>query len=503
MSAPAYLLGIDNGGTVTKAALYDTAGAEIAVASIKTRMLFPSPGHTEKDMEELWAVNTRVVSDVIAKAGVDAGNIAGVAVTGHGNGLYLVDAQGKPVRAGINSADSRASAIVEKWYADGTAARALPLTCQSIWPAQPVALLAWLSEHEPDVLARARWVFMCKDYIRYRLTGEAWAEATDFSGTSLVNVRDLRYDQGLLEMFGIAAVKNTLPPLRGSAEICGQVTREAAAATGLREGTPVAGGLFDIDACALATGVTEPGQMCIIAGSWSINECISAAPVQSPDLFMTSSYCIPGFWLLTEASATSASNLEWFVSQFMGTEDAEARARGRSVYESCNAMVEATQAAESEVVFLPFLFGSNAGPRASSCFFGLHGWHTKAHMVRAVFEGIVFSHRTHVDRLLPFSGAPRVARISGGAAKSPVWVQMFADVLGLPIEVTAAEELGALGAAMCAGIAVGVFPSYQEAVTRMVRVSRTVHPRGELAAVYEKKYQRYRRCVTAMQGAAD
>jgi L-xylulokinase len=503
MSAPAYLLGIDNGGTVTKAALYDTAGTEIAVSSIKTQMLFPCPGHAEKDMDELWAANARVVSDVIARGRVEARQVAGVAVTGHGNGIYLVDAQGKPVHNGINSADSRATAIVEQWYRDGTHARVLPKTCQSIWPAQPVALLSWFGRNSPDTLARARWIFMCKDYIRYKLTGEAWAELTDYSGTSLMNVRTLGYDEQLLACYGLSPVLEKLPPLRRSAEICGKVTREAAAATGLREGTPVAGGLFDIDSCALATGVIKPGQLCLIAGSWSINECISPAPVESPDLFMTSSYCMPGFWLITEGSATSASNLEWFVSELMGGEEKEARARGGSVYGDCSAMVEKIDPSQSDVVFLPFLYGSNAGSNASSCFIGLHGWHGKAHMVRAVFEGIVFSHKTHVDRLLPFCGAPQAVRISGGAAKSPVWVQMFADVLNVPIEMTAGDELGALGAAMCAGIGVGLFSSYQDAVARMVHVSRTVPPCAKNVPVYEKKYQRYQRCVSAMQNAAE
>ena len=201
---------------------------------------------------------------------------------------------------------------------------------------------------------------------------------------------------------------------------------------------------------------------------------------------MSSAYCIPGYWLMMEGSATSASNLEWVIAEMMGGEAKEARAQGRSVYGTCDAMVSGVKAGESEVVFVPFLYGSNAGPGASSCFMGLHGWHTKAHMMRAVFEGVVFSHKTHVDRLLPFCGSPRAARISGGAAKSSVWVQMFADILGMPIELTACEELGAMGAAMCAGIGVGLFSSYEDAVARMVRVSRTVRPCAADAAVYEK-----------------
>jgi L-xylulokinase len=495
----AYLLGIDNGGTATKAALYDTAGNEVAVAGIKTEMLFPHPGFTERNLDQLWTANVRVIAEVLKKADVDPRNIKGVSVTGHGNGLYLVDKAGNPVHNGINSADSRASAYVKTWYQDGTFERVLPRTCQSIWAGQPVPLLAWFQDHLPEALARTRWIFMCKDYIRFRLTGEACAEVTDYSGTNLVNVRDIRYDEDLLSIFGIPGVRDKLPPLRRSAEICGKLTQEAARETGLKAGTPVAGGLFDIDACAIATGITDPQMLCIIAGSWSINQYICPRPVESCDLFMTSVYCIPGYWLIMEGSPTSASNLEWFVSELMGGEKGEAEKKGASVYDLCNALVEGVDIGESDVVFLPFLFGSNEGPNASSCFVGLRGWHRKAHLLRSIFEGIVFSHRTHIDRLMSYRDRPRLGRISGGAAKSAVWVQMFADALQLPIEITASEELGAMGAAICAGVGTGVFSSFEDAVSRTVRVSRVIEPRPHHADLYEQKYARYKKIIAALR----
>jgi len=377
MKAHPYLMGIDNGGTVTKAALYDTAGTEIAISSVKTEMLFPHPGHTEKNSDDLWAANTRVIADVMRKAQVAPADVAAVAVTGHGNGLYLVGPDGRPAHDGINSADTRASDYVTRWYQDGTYEKVLPRTCQSIWAAQPAALLAWFRDHEPDVLARTRWIFMCKDYIRYRLTGEACAEVTDYSGLNLMNVRDLCYDPVVLNAYGIADITDKLPPVRSSSEICGRVSRSAAAETGLREGTPVAGGLFDISACAIGSGITDPDRICLIAGSWSINEYISPAPVQDPDLFMTSVYCIPGYWLITEASATSASNLEWVVSELMPSECREARAKGGSVFDTVNAMVGGIAPADSDVLFLPFLFGSSAGQRqrrgSSACTGGTAG----------------------------------------------------------------------------------------------------------------------------------
>ena len=185
----------------------------------------------------------------------------------------------------------------------------------------------------------------------------------------------------------------------------------------------------------------------------------------------------------------------------MGSETLHARTDGRSSYDVCGDMVASVAAAESDIVFLPFLYGSNVGPKASSCFLGLRGWHGKAHLLRAVFEGVVFSHKTHVDRLLAYRDAPRAARIAGGAAKSAVWLQMFADVLGLSIEVTASEELGAMGAAICAGTGVGLFSSFEDAVARMVRVSHTVQPQPTNTKLYAGKYARYQKFVKALAEA--
>ncbi|MFI5368937.1 MAG: FGGY family carbohydrate kinase [Spirochaetia bacterium] len=278
MKSRPYLMGIDNGGTVTKAALYDTAGTEIAVSSVKTEMLFPHPGHTEKDSDDLWAANARVIAEVMKKARIDPAEIAGLAVTGHGNGLYLVGPDGRPAHAGINSADSRAADYVARWYQDGTFEKILPRTCQSIWAAQPAALLAWFKDHEPGVLARTRWIFMCKDYIRYRLTGEACAEVTDYSGLNLMNVRDLRYDPVVLSAFGIADISDKLPPVRGSGEICGRVTRSAAAETGgeERKGLGCCPGIVRGTACV----VRDPKHARLTAG------CILVADHTDPGWIM-------------------------------------------------------------------------------------------------------------------------------------------------------------------------------------------------------------------------
>lgn len=486
-----YLLGVDNGGTMSKAALYDLCGREIAVSSYKTKTIMPKAGFTERDMEEMWQANVKAIRDVIKLSSIDPKDIVGIATTGHGNGMYLVDENGNPSYNGIISTDSRAKDYVEKWYTDSTFEKVLTKTMQSIWAGQPVPLLAWFKDNNPEVLEKTKWIFMCKDYIRFRLTNEPYAEITDMSGTNLMNVRDVKYDVELLEEFGIPDVIEKLPPLKYSAEICGYVTKEAAEETGLVEGTPVAGGLFDIDASAIATGLTEEEKLCIVAGTWSINEYISKKPVVSKDLFMTSIYCMEGHWLTTEASPTSASNLEWFISEILkNTEECD--------YENVNSLVESVKPEESNVIFLPFLYGTNVDANAKACFIGLNGWHTKAHMLRAIYEGVVFCHRAHIDKLLKYRDKPKAIRIAGGAAKSKVWIQIFADVLQTPIEVTTSTELGALGAAICAGIATKNFESFEAASNSMVEVAYTCYPNADNKEIYDKKYDLYSKTIDVL-----
>jgi len=194
-----FVMGIDNGGTFTKAAIYDRRGKVIASAAQSTRMLTPQEHHTERDMDELWAANLAVIRQALEQSGIAASQIKGIAVTGHGNGLYLVDKSGHPLRNGIISTDSRAKEYVERWQnSPEFISHVLPKTMQSVWAGQPVALLAWLQDHEPETLQKTDAIFMVKDLVRFWLTGEACVELTDISGTSLINVRERRYDDELL-----------------------------------------------------------------------------------------------------------------------------------------------------------------------------------------------------------------------------------------------------------------------------------------------------------------
>lgn len=490
-----YFLGIDNGGTSTKAAIYDERGTELAVAGASTDLQIPQAGFAEQDMEEMWRRNCRVIRRTLEQSGLRPRDIACVACCGHGKGMYLWGTDGKPACPGISSVDNRAWEYPVKWAADGTEARAFSLSRQHVLASQPVALLAWMRDNRPEILTRSRYVFGCKDYVRFRLTGEAGFERSDASGCSLMNLDTCEYDPELLRLFGLEAYMGLLPPLRNSTDICGHVTAEAAAATGLAEGTPVAGGAFDIDACAVAARVFGDESVCMIAGTWSINEYVASAPVVDGTVMMNSCFCVPGKYLVEESSPTSAGNLEWLIDTMLPEYKAQCAAEGRSIYETINGWVAETQDAGGPI-FLPFLMGSNVHPLAAGTFIGLNRHCGRRHLARAVYEGVAFSHRFHYERLLrSMPRPPRVIRLTGGANRSAVWSQMFADVMRCPVEAMAVHEAGTLGCAILSAAASGAYSSLEEAAANMSQVLRRFEPDSARAGDYDKRYHHYKRAI--------
>ena len=493
-----YYLGLDNGGTTTKASIFSAAGEEIATVSVDTKMITPFPGFTERDMDEMWDANCACIRGVIEKSGIDAADIACVAVCGHGKGLYLWGKDNRPVRYGIISTDNRAWEYPKKWQQDGTEERVFSISCQHIMACQPVSLLAWLRDHEPDCIDQTQWIFECKDYVRFRLTGCANGEISDYSGANFVDLHTGNYSAELLECFGLLGCMDKLPPLVQATDLCGTITEEAAKVTGLKVGTPVAGGAFDIDACAVAVNVVDEEHICMIAGTWSINEYISKAPVTDGSVLMNSYFCIKPYYLVEECSPTSAGNNAWFINNLLPD------LKGKELYTQLNRWVEEIPAEEFCPVFLPYLLASNVHPNAKGSFVGLNNYHTRAHMARSVYEGITFSHRYHLDQLLKNKATPTQSiRLAGGMARSAVWVQMLADTTGLPVEVVEVNETGNLGCAVLGAVATGAFETIQDAAAHMCRIAPAVLPNPEKKAIYDRKYQMFLQVIQALDSVWD
>lgn len=493
-----YLLGLDNGGTNIKAVIFDVEGNSIATAYEQVDLITHGEGRTERDMDLLWGANYKVLKQVIEKSNINPKEILGVSLSGHGKGLYLWGKDDKPAYNGIESTDTRAYMYPEKWNNDGTADKIYKKTCQKILACQPVSLVSWLKDNDPEVINNTKWIFGVKDYIRFRLTGEANAEITDISGSNLVNIVDKKFDKELLRDFGLEEIYDKLPPLKYSTDICGYITHDVSEITGVPEGTPVVAGMFDIDACAIAMNITDENNLCVIAGTWSINEYISTKPILNKTVAMNSLYCMPGFYLIEESSPTSAANNEWFISKFMGEEKQLAKERGVNIYEIMNGMVESVKPGEQNIIFLPYIFGSNYNPQAKACLIGMDSSHTKAQIARSIFEGIVFCHKVHIEKLLMNDFKPKAVRLAGGAANSKVWVQIFADVINLPIEIVDTKELGSLGSAMAAGVAVGVYKDLKDAAKKLVKIKYRIEPIQENVEIYKSKFELYKKTADAL-----
>lgn len=481
-----YLLGIDSGLTVTKVIVFDEEGRERGAGAVNNVQKNLYPRWVEQDMDTVWEGCRDAIRQALEEAGISSGEISAIGVTGYGDGVYLVDERGRPVRPGILSLDSRAHDVLDRWKESGVLERALEFNGQVPFAALPATLLAWMKEHEPENLERALRVLYVKDWLRYKLTRDYATDPTEAS-SGFTDVRTQQYSPEAFSLYDLEEVRGKLPSVVASTEIVGEVTREAAEATGLVAGTPVVSGAHDVDASAIGVGCIEPGQLTMIAGTWSINEVVSDEPVLNEG-WACRNFVTPGLWMNMSASPASATNLEWFVQRLSPLEVQRAKERGTSPFSYVNEEVGAILGEKSQVFYHPFLYGSPYGDAATAGFFGLRGWHGRGHLLRALFEGTVFNHKGHVDTLRSAFEFTRV-RLTGGGSRSEIWSQMFADALNLSVEVTDADEAGALGAAVCAGIGTGVYRSLEDARERTVRLLRTHEPdpgsRDRLAEAYQ------------------
>lgn len=476
-----HLLGIDAGNTVVKAVLFDLDGRMLARAALDGQSRHPQPGHVERDIAELWSNAALVIRRCLEEGGVSGSDVAAVGTAGHGNGLYLLDKSNAPL-LGIQSIDNRAAELaadMRDWVGDTV----YPLCLQKPWPAQTATLLAWIKRNRPDLYASAGTALLCKDVMTFALTGERVSDYSDMSGAGLLRLPQRGYDRTLLGDYGLEDAAHLLPPLVESDAVAGTVTEKMASASGLAAGTPVAGGLFDVVASMIGSGAHGVGEAAIVAGTWGINQIVREKPLVDDRIFHASTWR-PDRYIAIESSATSAVNLEWYVREF-------GNGHGAAAFEACNDLVASVAFSAELPLFHPFLFGSATHPDARGGFFGLSGWHGKAEMLYAIYEGVVFEHRRHIERLRAAGASFETAALSGGGSRSTVWCQMFADIIGVPVTVAECQETGALGAAIAAGVAAGVFASLEEGMARMVRLQSRFAPRDKHQALREARYRLY------------
>ncbi len=478
-----YFMGVDLGGTVIKAGIYSGDGTEMAVCEHSAALLSEHEGFAERNMEELWQAVCTVSKGSLNKAGLNPEDIKGVSFSSHGKGLYAVDKEGRPVRNGIISSDTRAVNIVKKWLADGTADKSYPYGLQQVWVSHPAAILAWLKENERANYDKIGSILMIHDYVRLRMTNEIGAEVTNISGSNLLNIQTGEYDEHLFQLFGIEECRDKTAKVVGSSEQTGEITPKAAEELGLKAGTPVFGGFFDVVSSAISTGVIDDTAISAASGTWSIATAVHNRIEPHEHHYVWGKYCIPGLYFVHEGSPTSASNLTWWRSNALGAYSLD----------QCNAFVDEVEkeCKESTLFFLPYLFGSNYQVGMNGALIGMQNHHTIKDIFYAIYEGIVFSHTYNQDKVIAITPNARTIRMNGGPTNSEPWMKMFASCAGLPVEISTVKQTGCMAAATCAMVGSGFYKDFIEAVKNTQQKMRVIEPDQKMHDYLRARYAEF------------
>jgi xylulokinase len=490
-------LGLDVGTSGVKAILVGPSGDVAATATAPLTLQTPQAGWAEQDPESWWHASVAAIRGL---APGDVARIAAVGISGQMHSSVFLDAADEVIRPALLWCDGRTTAECrEITAAAGGEARLQELVCNPALEGFTLPKLLWLRTHEPAAFARLATVLLPKDFVRLRLTGDVATEPSDASGTLMFDPVHLRWSTELLEAVGLSPA--LLPDVGGSAEVLGRVTQEAAAATGLAAGTPVVGGGADNACGAAGVGAIRPGEA---VSSWGTSGTVlapAAEPRVDPRLRAhTFCHVLPGIWYVMGVVLSAGGAFAWYREQLPRDVASADRADDLLVDEAA-----AVPPGAGGVTFLPYLQGERTPHRDASlraAFLGLSLAHTRAHMTRAVLEGIAFALRDSLAILQELDMAPRDLLLTGGGAKSAFIRRLQADVFGLPVTTVNREEGPAYGAALLAAVGAGAFPDLPAAVVHTLGRGPVLEPDPAAHAEYDRIYERFRAAYTAIRGLA-
>jgi xylulokinase len=484
------LLGIDVGTGGTRAVLVDRDGRVVAsAASEHAPIRSEHIGWAEQEPEDWWRAAREAIAGVMVAGELAGAEIQAVGLTGQMHGCVMLDIEGEVLRPALIWADQRTQPECDWLEAKVGRERLIELTCNPALPNFTLTKLLWVKTHQPDIFARIAHVLCPKDYVRYRLTGEFAMDMQEASGTLLLDVAHRRWSEEMAEAAGIPMA--WLPALFEGPEICAQVSASGAGATGLAVGTPVAAGAGDQGAGAVGMGIVGPGSVSATIGTSGVVFAATDMPTMDRlGRLHTFCHAVPGLWHVMGVTNGAGLSLRYFRDTF---------AAGSS-YEELSAEAAGVAAGSDGMLWAPYLFGERTphlDPEARAAFVGVTASHTRAHFVRAVMEGVAFSLRDTFS-LFHELGIPVASiRLGGGGARGGLWRQIQADVYGQPVELLKADEGGAFGAALLAGVGVGAWESVAAACSATVRVAEVIAP--QQAAGMDEAYRRFRRMYPALR----
>ena len=487
----ACLLGLDIGTTSTIGIVLDTGGKTLAKATRPSELLSKRPNWAEEDPALWWRNSCEIVTELLSAAGIGAGDLAAVGVTGMVPTVILLDGDGCVLRHSIQQNDARAIREIAEMKQAIAPDIFFAKTGGSINQQLVAPKLRWIERHEPEIFARARRVFGSYDYITYRLTGSASVEHNWALESGLLDIETGDFDAELVRLGGIAP--DLLPPVRRSHEVVGAVTRGAAKETGLRADTPVVAGCADHIASAFVAGAVNDGDLVIKFGGAGDIMLSSSKPVADPRLFIDY-HIIPDHYFSNGCMAASGSVLNWILRHLAVAEARAAEAKGISAHAHMDRLAAGVPPGADGLVLLPYFLGEKTplhDPNARGTLIGLGLHHGLPHIWRAALEAVAFGFRHHIEVFEEIGlEVTRVSACDGGAA-SDLWLQITADVLNRPIERLLNHPGSSLGAAFVAGMGVGVLDDWG-AIARFVPSDRVFEPDPRWRALYDDGYGIYR-----------
>ncbi|MEP3277106.1 MAG: FGGY-family carbohydrate kinase [Stappiaceae bacterium] len=479
-------LGVDVGTTAVKAAVFDTDGTCISVASKETETVSPHTGWSEQDMEAVWDNVRHAVSS--AASGCAADKIVSVGVAGQGDGLWAMDASLRPARNAILWNDQRASSIVQHWIQSGVSSELAKICRTVIWPGASAPLYAWLKRHEPDTVENIAHICNAKDWIGFRLTGKLKTDFTDGS-IPFLDLNKRQYSEEAFALCGVKDLSGKVLPPRLSSELLGVLTSQAAEDLGLKQGLPVAVGALDVAAMHIGAGLNTVGESLLILGTTAVVSSV-LEPSSQPEHPIGATVIHPygDRWLYVQGPQSGASAVDWLANLHPEIWPGGAQDVVKSA--------EKSPLNSNGIIFLPYLTGERApfvAPDASGVFIGLRPETSKSDLARAVLEGVAFSLRHCVDEAATVSRKGFV--VAGGGARSELWRQILAEVLGSPVRL-AADDIGIRGAALLGGAALGA--GEPPAAQASDDPQPPCLPDADNTKTYDAGYKRFREYVDAL-----
>ena len=497
-----YLIGIDIGTSATKTVLFDEEGRVAASASQEYPLYQPHNGWAEQDPHDWRDAALETLRRVMDESGAGPEDVKGIGLSGQMHGLVMLDEKGEVIRRSIIWCDQRTGAEVEDMLAIMPRERWIEVTANPPLTGWTAAKILWVRKNEPENYARCRHILLPKDYIRYVLTGVFAAEVSDASGMQLLDVPGRCWSEEVLEKLDINP--EYLGKLYESCEVTGTILPEIAARTGLSEKTVVVGGAGDNAAAAVGTGVVEDGKAFTTIGTSGVVFAHSSQVTIDPKGRVHTCCCaVPGAWHVMGVTQAAGLSLQWFRNNFCQDYIEAAKRQGIDAYDLINMDVAAIPAGSERLIYLPYLMGERTphlDPDCRGVFFGLSAIHTRAHMLRAVMEGVSYSLCDCNDILKEMGVHVSQMMACGGGGRSPVWRQMLADLYDCQVKTVHQSEGPALGAAILAGVGCGLYESVESACRSLVPEDKSASPVKEQTETYKAYHALYQELYGQLKG---